>query len=134
MGEKVGADELRRVQNDLKKVPRMGEIEEIKERLKGKMSLGEKKEIVGKIREVGERMEREYLKTVQQIDYVGGEFQGAKAGLSQCIQKLAEKANREAVNSNSAAILKLQAFAPQSLEKKVYQKLKESKGNMPNPK
>jgi Icc-related predicted phosphoesterase len=129
LGTKAGLEEVKQIKREMKKFVNVNELHNLHEKMNYMVGKDDLQELKGSLRNLRSKIDADFVKNSQQIEYVGKEVQEARVGLTQCMQKVAEKADRQITDEHMQKIRKLQAFDPNSLENRIMAKIKEYQGN-----
>lgn len=128
LSSKADNTQLKELKKHLQRLATSQELETLRAQLQQKAEKGQIRHLHEQMRDLGNRVEESQLRTAKRDEFLGHEIQMAKVGLTECVQKMAEKASRAQVDSQQRQLKELQKFDAQKLKKSLLDKIKEEKG------
>lgn len=120
--------EIRELKKHVQKLATNQQLESLRHKLDQKAEKGQIRQTQEQVRILGERIEDGLLRTAKRDEFLGREVQLAKVGLSECVQRAAQKAEKAQVDSLQRQIRQLQQFDPQQMKRGIFDKIKGERG------
>lgn len=129
LGTKAATSEVRAISKDLSKFVTNQEIEGVWDQLNQKAEKTSVRNLQDQLRDINRKIEKDVLSHSKRSEFLGKEIQQTRVGLSQVMQKIAEKAERVDVDSQMRLIKELQRFDAKQFKQEICSEANNQRGN-----